>query len=94
MGRKVTIELIGTARIQAGRREVSIAVCDEATWRDVVAALAAALPVLVGTAITDDRRSLVLPHLLSVGGRYTIRDLDEEVEIKEGDLLLLFEETC
>jgi len=94
MGKKVTVELIGTARIQLGRKEVRITVPDEATWRDAVAALAEASPVLVGTVITEDRRALVPPHLLSLGGRHTIGDLDEEVEIKEGDLLLLFEETC
>ncbi len=94
MGMIVTIELVGTARIHVGRKEVSITVRDEATWRDVVAALAAALPVLVGTAITEDKRALVPPHLLSLGGRHTIENFDEEVEIKEGDLLLLFEETC
>ena len=94
MGKKVTVELIGTARIRVGRKEVCITVRDEATWRDVVAALAAALPVLVGMAITEDRRALVPPHLLSLGGRHTIKNFDAEVEIKEGDLLSLFEETC
>ena len=94
MGKEVTVELIGTARIQVGRKKVCIRVPDEATWRDVVTVLAEALPVLVGTAITEDRRALVPPHLLSLGGRRTICDFDEEAEIKEGDLLLLFEETC
>ena len=94
MGKKVTVELTGPARIQAGRKEVSITVPDEATWRDVVTVLAKALPVLVGMAITEDRRALIPGHLLNLGGRRTICDFDEEANIKEGDLLLLMEETC
>lgn len=94
MNKKVTVELTGPARIQAGRKEVSIIVQDDATWRDVVAALAQALPVLVGKAITEDRRDLIWPYLLNLGGRRTVRDFDENAQIKEGDLLSLLEETC
>ncbi len=94
MNKKVTVELTGPARIQAGRKEVRITVEDDATWRDVVAALAQALPVLVGKAITADRRDLIEPYLLNLGGRRTVRDFDEKVQIEEGDLLSLLEETC
>lgn len=94
MGKKVTVELIGPARIQAGRKEVIITVEDDATWRDVVAALAQALPVLVGQVITEDRRDLIGSYLLNVGGRRTVYDLDEKAQIEEGDLLSLLEETC
>jgi hypothetical protein len=94
MGKKVTVELTGPARIQAGRKEVSITVEDGATWRDVMAALAQALPMLVGKAITEDRRNLIGPYLLNLGGRRTIRDFDEEAQVKEGDFLSLLEETC
>ena len=72
IGKKVTVEITGPARIQAGRKEVSITVRDEATCRDVVTVLAEALPVLVGPAITEDRRALIPPHLLNLSGRRTI----------------------
>ena len=94
MGKKVTVELTGPARIQAGRKEVITTVEDDATWRDVVAALAQALPVLVGKAITEDRRDLIGSYLLNVGGRRTVYDFDEKAQIEEGDLLSLLEETC
>lgn len=94
MNKKVTVELTGPARIQAGRKEVGITVEDDATWRDVVAALAQALPVLVGKAITEDGRDLIGSYLLNVGGRRTVYDFDEKAHIEEGDLLSLLEETC
>jgi len=73
MNKQVTVELTGPARIQAGRKQVSITMQDDATWRDVVAALARALPALEGNAITEDY-DLVWPYLLNVGGRRTVRD--------------------
>lgn len=94
MNQKVTIELTGPVRTKVGQKEVSITVDDNATWGDVVAALAQALPVLVGTSVAEDRRSIVPPYLLSVGGRRVVRDFGEKAQIQEGNCLSLLEETC
>jgi hypothetical protein len=94
MSKKVTVELTGTARILAGRREVSIKVQDGVTWRDVIAALAQASPALVREVITKDRRDLVGSFILNLGGAHTIHDLDEEARLEEGDHLALLSETC
>jgi len=67
---------------------------EEATWRDVVASLARALPVLVSNAITEDRYDLVWPYLLNIGERCTVRDFDEKAQIQESNYLSLLEETC
>lgn len=94
MSKQLIVELTGPVRVQAGLKEVSITVEDNATWSDVVATLARALPELVGTAIAEDRRSITWPYLLNVGGRRTIRDFGEKAQIQEGDHLSLLEETC
>jgi len=65
-----------------------------AVWRDVIGALAQEVPMLVGKAITRDRRGLLPSYLLNLGGRYTIQDLDERAELREGDLISLLTETC
>ncbi len=94
MSKKVTVELTGPARIHAGRKEVSITVEDGVTWRDVIAALAQASPVLVGEVITKDRRDFIGSYMLNLGGRRTIHDLDGEARLEEGDRLALLAETC
>jgi len=48
----------------------------------------------VGTAVAEDRRSIVPPYLLSVGGRRVVRDFGEKAQIQEGDYLSLLEEPC
>lgn len=90
---KVTIELVGTARLSAGKKEVSLAVEEGALWRDVVAALAQEVPVLVGRAITEDKCSLISPHQFYFGGRF-ITDLDEKARLKESARISLLEGTC
>jgi len=90
---KVTIELVGTARLSARKKEVSLAVEEDALWRDVVAALAQEVPVLVGRAITDDKDSLISPHQFYFGGRF-ITNLDEKAQLKDGDRMTLLEGAC
>ena len=94
MSKKVTVELTGLARIHTDRKEVSIAVEDGITWRDVIAALAQASPALVGEVITEDRRDFIGSYMLNLGGRRTIHDLDGEARLEEGDRLALLAETC
>ena len=88
---KVTIELVGTARLSAGKKEVSLAVEEDALWRDVVAALAQEVPGLIGRIITEDRRALISSYQLNLGGKRSIADLDEKAGLKEGDRILLLE---
>ena len=90
---KVTIELVGTARLSAGKKEVSLAVEEDALWRDVVAALAQEVPALVGQAIAEDKCSLISPHQFYVGGRFITR-LDEEARLEGGARISLLEGAC
>lgn len=91
---KVTIELVGTARILAGQKEISVTVEEDAIWQDIVAALAQAVPGLIGQVITEDRRALISSYQLNLGGMHFIMDLDKQAWLKEGDRISLLEETC
>ncbi len=55
MSKGIVVELMGAARIVAGRGEVSLSLQADATWRDAVEALARAAPELVGEVISKDR---------------------------------------
>ncbi len=87
MSKRVAVELTGLARSHAGSDTVNISVQDEATWRDVIGALAQASPALVGTVLTEDSCNLVGSYVLNLGGGRSVYDLDEEATLKAGDRL-------
>lgn len=80
MGRGLTVELMGAARIVAGRGEVNVSLRADGTWREAVAAVARAAPELVGEVISKDGRDLLGSYTLMLGGRDFVRDLDEKAE--------------
>jgi len=91
MSKSVTVELIGAARIIAGRGEVSLTLADGATWRDAIAALARAAPGLIGEVITTDGRGLVGAYEVNLGGRAFVPDLDEGMQPPEDGRVTLMD---
>lgn len=81
MSKRVTVELMGAARIVAGQREVSLTLPDAATWREAIAALARTVPELVGEVIAKHKRDLIGAYSLNLGGMEFVGDLDQPVEV-------------
>jgi hypothetical protein len=92
MNINVTIQLDGTARILAKRKEIYLTVETNATWREVITELANAAPALVGAVIAKDKRSLV--GTLNRSGKESIRNLDAQVDLSAGDFLMILEDAC
>lgn len=88
----ITVHLDGSARILTRRKEVVLSIAPNATWRDVIAALASAAPALVGEFITFDKRDLV--GTLNRSGKQSISDLDAKVDLSEDDFLMILEDAC
>ena len=82
------MELFGTARLAAGRKELSIEVVDEPGASDVVAAIAEACPVLVGSVIDETGKGLLESHVLNVNGTAFVDG--GRISLSPGDRLLLF----
>jgi molybdopterin-guanine dinucleotide biosynthesis protein A len=83
----VTVELLGVARLQARREQVTLRVAPSGPLARVVTALAGAAPALVGAAI-DVRGDRLSPgYLLNRNGREPL--LDGPVTLSAGDHLLL-----
>ena len=82
------VELFGTARLAAGRREIIIDVADEPTESAVVAAIASACPALIGSVIDEDGTGLLESHVLNVNGTTFVNG--ERLDLGPGDRLLLF----
>ena len=95
MSKTVILETNGVVYIIARQREIKVTVADNATWRDVVAALAQAAPALVGDVIAKDRRSLLGDFLINVGGTQTIQDLDTAIGPLEDNMhFVLLSDLC
>lgn len=91
MSKGLTVELMGAARIVAGRGEVSLSLRADATWGEAVAAVGRAAPELVGEVITKNGRDLLGSYTLMLGGRDFVRDLDEKVEPPEDGRVTLMD---
>jgi hypothetical protein len=94
MSKRLVFEFNGVVRILARQREVQLTIVDNATWRDVVAALSSAAPALVGEVIAKDRRSFVGDYLINIEGTTTVSDLDETVTAADGAHLILLNDLC
>jgi molybdopterin-guanine dinucleotide biosynthesis protein A/molybdopterin converting factor small subunit len=82
-----TVELFGMARLTAHTRQVSLEVPSGSTLSQVLAALAEALPVLVGRVISPDRSSMVNGYACNVNGLHFVRT--STASINQGDSILI-----
>ncbi|MCD6553875.1 MAG: hypothetical protein DRI52_03250 [Chloroflexi bacterium] len=84
---KVVVEFYGTARQVTGQKEVTIELKEGGTFRDVVRALAARYPKLVGDVIQPGGEELQMPNMFNVNARRVVHDLDTQPQ--DGDRILL-----
>ena len=84
----VRVELFGSARLISGLREIEIAVCKESSPAELVAALGAACPELVGHVIAGDGRRLQESYTFNLNGTTFMGD--GPVRLTHGDTVLLF----
>ncbi len=82
------VELFGTARLAAGRRELAIELIGEPKAGDIVAAIAEACPALVGNVIDESGTALLDSHVLNVNGTAFVDG--DTISLSPGDRLLLF----
>jgi molybdopterin-guanine dinucleotide biosynthesis protein A/molybdopterin converting factor small subunit len=75
----VTVELFGVARLLTKTRSVSLSLPQEASLADVLTALAARLPVLVGRVIKSDGAALVSGYACNINGLNFIRSTSAKV---------------
>jgi molybdenum cofactor guanylyltransferase len=83
----VTVELFGVARLLTKTRSVSLLLPQEASLSDVLTALAARLPVLVGRVINSDGAALVSGYACNINGLNFIRSAS--AKINQGDKIFI-----
>jgi len=82
----------GLALRLSKEKAVVIEVSDDATLRDVSAALAEKFPAFLGPLIVPETYDLVKPHLFNIDGRRVAQSLD--VKVKENERILLMSVTA
>jgi len=82
-----TVELFGVARLKAKTDRVSLTLPVGANLGDAFAALATALPDLVGPVLAGDRRTLMAGYTCNLNGTEFTRD--PRTPIRFGDSLLI-----
>jgi molybdopterin-guanine dinucleotide biosynthesis protein A len=84
----LVFELFGVARLKAKTATVPLVLPEGAELRDAFAALAEAVPALVGPVLTVDRHALVNGYICNVNGTEFTRDWHHP--LRSGDHLLIF----
>ena len=84
----VRVELFGGARLVSGAREVAARLPSHANSDDLAAALAAAVPALVGVAVSEDGRALLSSYVANLNGAAFIER--ERVALGDGDRIYVF----
>ena len=83
----VKVELFGTPRIAAGRREVEVVLPSGSSRQEFASALAEACPSLVGKVIRDDLRGLQAGYQINRNGLAFLND--GVLDVQDGDSLLI-----
>jgi molybdopterin-guanine dinucleotide biosynthesis protein A/molybdopterin converting factor small subunit len=83
----VTVELFGVPRLLAKTREISLSLPAAATLSDVLAALAARLPVLAGRVIDAQKSALSSGYACNVNGLQFVRN--PAARINPGDKIFI-----
>ncbi len=87
IGFAVKVELFGTPRLAAGRREVELILASGTSRQEFTDALAEACPALIGKVIRDDRSGLQDGYVLNRNGLEFFSG--DVLNIQDGDALLI-----
>jgi molybdopterin converting factor small subunit len=84
---KIIIELFGTPRLRAGRREVELELPATARRQQVIQALAQVCPALVGQVLLEDLSGLQEGYVFNLNGTAFLSG--DIISVQPGDSLLL-----
>ena len=87
IGFAVKVEIFGTPRLAAGRREVELVLAPGTSRQEFTDALAEACPPLIGTVIRDDRSGLQEGFVLNRNGLVFLSG--DAFDIRDGDAFLI-----
>jgi molybdopterin converting factor small subunit len=84
---KIRVELFGTPRLRAGRREVELELPAETSRQQIIKTLAEACPALVGPVLGEDLNGLQEGYVFNLNGTAFLSS--DTISLQSGDSLLL-----
>ena len=84
---KCRVEMWGLPREVSGMPEVEVKLADDASLRDVIAALKRQVPALEGSVICEGEDRLEDTCVFNIDGQFLLED--EKLRLKDGDCLRL-----
>ena len=86
---RVEVELLGLSRLVTGKRQVSLELEGDVTFRDIVRELGTAYPELIGNVIRSDKQTLQEPNIFNLNARQMIQANQMGNSLSDGDRVIL-----
>ncbi len=86
---RVEVELFGLPRLIAGEKRITLRLEENATFRDVVRALARRYPDMVGDVIQTDGETMQPPNILNLDGRRMVHPHHTCESLNDGDRIIV-----
>ncbi len=86
---RVNIELLGLARLAAGKKEIALELDEGASFRDIVRRLSEMYPKMIGNVIQPDRENLQPPNIFNLNARRMIQPEQMDESPGDGDRIIL-----
>ena len=85
----VQVEFLGLSRLVSGKKEVSLEIESDTTFRDIVGILADRYPEMIGNVIRPDRKTLQEPNIFNLNARKMIQAAQMDTAPSENDRIIL-----
>jgi molybdopterin converting factor small subunit len=85
----VQVEFLGLSRLVSGKKEVSLEIETDTTFRDIVGILADRYPEMIGNVIRSDRKTLQEPNIFNLNARKMIQAAQMDTVPSENDRIIL-----
>ena len=85
----VQVEFLGLSRLVSGKKEVSLEIESDTTFRDIVGILADRYPEMIGNVIRPDCKTLQEPNIFNLNARKMIQAAQMDSVPSEHDRIIL-----
>jgi molybdopterin converting factor small subunit len=86
---QVHVEFLGLSRLASGKKQISLDLEPDTTFRDIVGILADRYPGMIGNVIRPDRKTLQEPNIFNLNARKMVQAAQMDTVPSENDRIIL-----
>ena len=86
---QVHVEFLGLSRLVSGKKQISLEIEADTTFRDIVGILADRYPEMIGNVIRPDRKTLQEPNIFNLNARKMVQAAQMDTVPSENDRIIL-----